>query len=330
MHEATVTVGIPTYNRSTLLRETLESVLAQTYTNFRLVISDNASTDETPEIVTSYSDDRIDYIRNASNIGMIPNFNRLIELADTEFLMLLPDDDHLYPEYLGSVIEILEQNPGAGLAHTAFDEIDLDSRVRKRASSFVKSTRPWLIEPGEAFLERAISSIAVCQSSATFRTRAIREAGGLAARDGAFADIPLFLRIAQDWDMAYVNSPLVAFRIHEETETFRLALQNQIEPDARDRLLKCEQIILDLRMGFVEGAGLPRDQARRYRALATLRFVADKAGLGAPWLRTWAEFAQIVARYPRVLANSMAWRLVAAQLGGRTLRRTIDRVRRDH
>lgn len=330
MNDATVTVGIPTYNRAALLRETLESVLAQTYTNFRLVISDNASTDETAEVVASYSDGRIDYTRNERNIGMIPNFNRLIELTDTEFLMLLPDDDRLYPDYLGSVIEILERNPRAGLAHTAFDEIDIDSRVRKRASSLLKSNRPWLIEPGHTFLERAITSIAVCQSSATFRTRAIREAGGMGPRDGAFADIPLFLRIAQDWDMAYVNRPLVAFRIHEETETTRLALQNQIEPDARDRLLRYEQIILELRLGFLDEARLPRDQATRYRSLATLRFVADKAGLGAPWLRTWAEFAQIASRYPRILAHPIAWRFLAAQLGGRALRRTINGLRRDH
>jgi glycosyltransferase involved in cell wall biosynthesis len=330
MHDARVTVAIPTYNRATLLRETLESVLTQTYPKFRLVISDNASTDETPEVVGSYSDGRIDYIRNQHNIGMIPNFNRLIELTDTEFLMLLPDDDRLYPDYLDAVIEILERNPRAGLAHTAFDEIDLDSQVRKRASSFVKSNRPWVIEPGQAFLDRAIASIAVCQSSATFRTRAIREAGGMAPDDGAFADIPLFLRIAQDWDMAYVNRPLVAFRIHEETETTRLALLNHIEPDARDRLLRCEQIILDLRLGFIDEARLPRDQARRYRALAKLRFVADKAGLGAHWLRTWAEFAQIVSRYPRVLGHPIAWRFLAAQLGGRALRRAINKLLRHH
>jgi glycosyltransferase involved in cell wall biosynthesis len=88
-----VTVGIPTYNRAALLKEALESVLAQTYSKFRLVISDNASTDETSEVVASYGDARIDYIRAERNIGMIGNFNRLINLRTREFLMLLPDDD---------------------------------------------------------------------------------------------------------------------------------------------------------------------------------------------------------------------------------------------
>jgi glycosyltransferase involved in cell wall biosynthesis len=326
--DTTVTVGIPTYNRAELLRETLESVLAQTYPNFRLLITDNASTDETAKTVAAYPDSRIDYIRNEHNIGMIANFNRLIDLTQTDFLMLLPDDDLLYPDYLRSVIEILEQNPRAGLVHTAFDEIDIGSRVRKQGTTFVKSSQPWLVEPGHAFLERGITSIAICQSSATFRTRALREAGGMTASDGAFADIPLFLRIALNWDVAYLNQPLVAFRVHQETETLRLALEGQDEADARDRLLASEQIIFDLRMGFLDGAGLPNADTARYRALATLRFLADRSGLGAPWMRTWTEFGQIVSNYPQILIHPMAWRFIAAQLGGRAMRRSFHRLRR--
>ena len=102
-----VTVGIPTFNRADLLRETIESVLGQTYRNFRVIVSDNASTDETQEVVASVSDARLEYVRADKNIGMIGNFNRLIKLTDTEFLMLLPDDDCLHPDYLRSVVEVL-------------------------------------------------------------------------------------------------------------------------------------------------------------------------------------------------------------------------------
>ena len=100
MHAMKLTVGIPTYNRSGLLREAIESVLAQTFTDFRLIVSDNASDDDTAEVVRSFGDERIEYARSEHNIGAIGNFNRLIELADTEFLMLLPDDDFLYPDHL--------------------------------------------------------------------------------------------------------------------------------------------------------------------------------------------------------------------------------------
>jgi len=139
MDGARITVGIPTFNRADLLSQAIESVLEQTYRNFRLIVSDNASTDETRELVASVSDPRLEYVRAETNIGMIGNFNRVIELAETEFLMLLPDDDRLYPDYLGAVVDVLERNPRVGLVHTAFDEIDIESRVHKHGASYVKT-----------------------------------------------------------------------------------------------------------------------------------------------------------------------------------------------
>jgi glycosyltransferase involved in cell wall biosynthesis len=335
MSDAMVTVAIPTYNRAALLRETLESVLAQTHSNFHLLISDNASTDETADVVASYCDTRIEYVRREYNIGMNANFNHLIELTETEFLTLLPDDDLLYPDYLHSVLDVLQRNPLAGLVHTAFDVIDIDSRVQKQAVSFVASSHPWNeVEPGRAFLERSMTSIAVCQSSATFRTRAIREAGGMATFDKPvadvshepFADISLFMRIAQNWNIAYLDRALVAFRVHDQTETTRIASRVQSEPGTQERLLTYGQIIFDRRIGFLDEARLPSDETNRYRSLATIRFLADRAGLGAPWLQTWADFVRIVRLYPRILTHPIALRFIVAQFGGRALRRAAYRL----
>ncbi len=317
---AMVTVGIPTFNRAGLLRETVESVLGQTYRDFRLIVSDNASTDETRDVVASLSDSRLEYVRAETNIGMIGNFNRLIELTKTKFLMLLPDDDLLYPDYLSSVVEILRRNPRAGLVHTAFDEIDIDSRVKERSVSFIKSNQLSMVESGRTFLERSMTSTAILLSSTTFRTHAIRDAGGMTTHEEPFADVPLFMRIAQSWNIAYLDRPLVAFRVHDQTETTLLASRNQHEPDARDRLLTYGRIMFDRRMGFLDKAELPSGETKKYRSLATLRFLADHAGLGAPWLQTWANFARIVYHYPRILTHPIAWRFVAAQSGGRALR----------
>lgn len=326
MDGTSVTVGIPTFNRAGLLREAIESVLGQTYRNFRLIVSDNASTDETPEVVASLSDARLEYLRADKNIGMIGNFNRLIALTQTEFLMLLPDDDRLYPDYLGSVVEVLQRNPRVGAVHTAFDEIDIDTRVQKCAASYVKSNHPCMVEPGRVFLERSMTSTAILFSSTTYRTHAIREAGGMTTTEEPFADVPLFMRIAQNWDIAYLDRPLVAFRVHGKTETTLLASRTTNEPDARDRLLTYGRIMFDRRMGFLDGAGLPARETGRYRSLATLRFLADRAGLGDPWLQTWADFAKIVHHYPRILTHPIAWRFVAAQFGGRALRRATFRL----
>src|SRR5262249_1258282 len=93
-----VTVAIPTFNRSAMLRQSIQSVLAQTYPSFRLVVRDNASDDDTPEVVRAFGDDRIHYVRSDVNVGAGGNITRLIELADTELVVILPDDDLLYPD----------------------------------------------------------------------------------------------------------------------------------------------------------------------------------------------------------------------------------------
>src|SRR4051794_29936209 len=110
-----VTVGIPTFNRSGMLRGAIESVLAQTYPDFRVLVSDNASDDDTPDVVRSFGDDRIHYVRAEQNIGAAGNFRRVLELADTEFLVILPDDDVLYPGHLRAAVEVLDRFENVGL-----------------------------------------------------------------------------------------------------------------------------------------------------------------------------------------------------------------------
>ena len=233
---AKVTVGIATYNRATSLGQTIESVLAQRFGDFRLLISDNASEDETAQVVGSFADPRIEYVRAEQNVGMTGNFNRLIELAETEFLMLLPDDDLLYPDYLGRVMETLERYPSAGFAHTAFDEIDAESRIHKRCVRLIDTSEPVLFESGDQFLTRSMMKMAVCFSTATYRTRALVAAGGLRTDEEPFADIPMWMRIAVDSsDVVFLAEPLAGFRVHDDSVTKGLVAVEgeQLGPDAQ-------------------------------------------------------------------------------------------------
>ena len=129
-----------------------------------------------------------------------------------------------------------------------------------------------MVEPGSVFLERSMTSTAILFSSTTYRTHAIREAGGLKAEEEPFADVPLFMRVAQNWDIAYLDRPLVAFRVHDQTETVRLAPRGQDEADARDRLLTYGRIMFDRRSGFLDEA---RCRAARPADTARLRHSAS-------------------------------------------------------
>jgi len=114
-----VTVGLPVYNSEEFLAWSLDSLLAQTYRDFVLVISDNASTDATADICLRYSriDPRVRYFRNDINIGNPRNFNRVFALTQTPFLKWSTADDFWAPTFLERAMEVMESQPNVALCY---------------------------------------------------------------------------------------------------------------------------------------------------------------------------------------------------------------------
>ena len=114
-----VSIGMPLYNAEVYLTETLESILSQSFRDFELIISDNASTDRTQEICRYYAskDSRIRYYRNQENLGATKNFNRVFELSVGEYFKWAAYDDPCAPEYLQLCVEALDQNPDRIMAY---------------------------------------------------------------------------------------------------------------------------------------------------------------------------------------------------------------------
>jgi glycosyltransferase involved in cell wall biosynthesis len=110
-----VTVLIPTYKRPEKLKRAVESVLNQSYQDFKIVISDNASGDETESVVKGLKKDdkRIEYYKQTVNIGMNPNFNFLISKVTTPFFCLLSDDDYYFPNFFEDAINGFNNSPKA-------------------------------------------------------------------------------------------------------------------------------------------------------------------------------------------------------------------------
>lgn len=330
MSKAKVTVGIPTYNRADWLRESIVSVLSQSYEDFRLLISDNASNDATEETVASFDDPRIDYSRSTTNIGMIANLNRIIQLADSDYLVILPDDDVLYSDYLSSTVPLLESHESAGVAHTGHHRIDARSQVV--GTVHIATEEPVVFEQRESYLERSMCSSfgTVCWTSALFRTEAIANAGGLRESEEPFADVPLFLRIAVEWDFLSVRRPLVGVRVHEGSET-AAAVGSLAETDYY--IANLPQILFERRTAFLDEAQTRGMEVERYRLLARRAFraqslnrLANQAGSGRSWLSTASELARLTHAHPPILLAPRTWRLIAAHLGGRSVKRLLQSV----
>ena len=97
-----VTIAIPTFNRARLLKDCILSALSQTYQHFEIVVSDNASTDETVEVLRQFRDRRLRVIRQRSNIGMLPNWNACLAEAKGDYILFVSDDDRIAPWMLKS------------------------------------------------------------------------------------------------------------------------------------------------------------------------------------------------------------------------------------
>lgn len=323
---AKVTVGIPTFNRAEWLGEAIESVLAQTFTSFRVIVSDNASDDDTPEVVRSFADGRIEYVRSERNVGPIPNINRLIALAQTEFLLLLPDDDVLYPGHLGAAVDLLERFDTIALTHSAYERIDALSRVIERVDP-VACRSSATIETRDRALERLmVSNSLLCFPSVVYRTNAIVGEGGFRAELGPFCDRELWMKMALKWDFGYLAEPLVGQRGHPGTTTTNIATQQGLASQERERFRLYSQMNFRQRMDFLDDAPLEPQRTKSLRGLATLQLLVDTASAGLPSIEVAARLADLVRRYPRIVLRPALWRLVIAQLGGRRMRSSLREV----
>ena len=128
-----LTVGLPVYNGEEYLAQSLEALLGQTYEDFELIISDNASTDGTADICRRYEkqDSRIRYVRQPRNIGLSPNHNYLVEQARGELFKWASHDDLYVRDLLERCVDLLDQHPQVVLAHSWTAMIDSSGAVAR-------------------------------------------------------------------------------------------------------------------------------------------------------------------------------------------------------
>jgi glycosyltransferase involved in cell wall biosynthesis len=122
-----VTIGMPVFNGEKFLVSAIDSIFAQTFPDFELIISDNGSTDRTQRICEDYvsQDHRVRYIRQVVNRGAIANFNLLVERARGNYFKWAAHDDVCEPTYLEQCVEVLDSHPDVVLCHCDSDMIDV-------------------------------------------------------------------------------------------------------------------------------------------------------------------------------------------------------------
>lgn len=128
-----VSIGLPVYNGAQFLEQALQSLLGQSFSDFELIVSDNASTDATAAICARFAaaDPRVRYSRLSENIGALPNHNRVFSLATARYFMWASHDDLFLPSYVEKCVACLEKEPSAVLAYSKMAIIDKSGEVQK-------------------------------------------------------------------------------------------------------------------------------------------------------------------------------------------------------
>ncbi len=204
-----VTVCLPTYNRSGYLIQCLASILAQTFRDFEVIVSDNCSSDDTPAVVGALRDPRLRYVRNASNIGVFPNMNQCLDLARGQYICILHDDDLYEPWFLEREVALLDRHPSAAFVHCATYEIDGEGRRRRVVRAYLEDR----LLDGKAEFRRYLGGHNVCCSTVMVRGDHYRKMGGFDT-ELLCSDWLMWLRLCLEGDVAYVAEPLASMRVH--------------------------------------------------------------------------------------------------------------------
>jgi len=230
-----VSVGMPVYNGERYLREAVDSILHQTYTDFELIISDNGSCDATEQICRHYAsiDNRVRYIRSESNRGPSWNFRRVFELAEGEYFKWLSHDDVCDPRLLERCVDALDATPAAILccARLAFLDENTSSVTPYEVQRPLNSPKPH-----QRYYRILLDSSWAYEIHGLIRSKVLRETPLIASYPSS--DFPLLAQLALIGPFIEIPEHLSFQRLHptQSTNLDRFSRAEWFNPGCNGRL----------------------------------------------------------------------------------------------
>jgi glycosyltransferase involved in cell wall biosynthesis len=203
---AKVSVIVITYNRSKLVGAAITSVLNQTFQDFELIVVDDASTDDTAEVLQTFNDQRIRYIRHETNRREAAARNTGIQNSKSEYIAFLDDDDEWLPEKLQKQVNLLDSRPTiVGVVYTG--SFQIDRATGKRLLHIVPRRR------GNVFQDILIQNW-VTLSTVLVRRACFDEVGLFDESIPFGLDYDMWIRISREFQFEYIADPLVNYYVH--------------------------------------------------------------------------------------------------------------------
>ena len=219
-----ISVIIPTFNRANLLERAIRSVLSQTYRHFEIIVVDDASTDNTQEMLKEKFAPEIDagvlrYIRNEKNIERSRSRNKGMEMARGEYIALLDDDDFWFPDHIAILLDYLNRKPAVGIVYS--NHISLYENGF--AEIGIKGIRSG---EGDYYRNLCFRRVLAHNSIHLFRKSAYYHLGGLNTDITYGEDREFFSRIAMNYDVGYIASVTGCIYAHSGTYSTKKTLED--------------------------------------------------------------------------------------------------------
>ena len=283
-----------TYNAGPHLRPALDSILAQTVDDWRVVAVDDGSSDGTREVLSEYgADERVRVELFEQNRGQTAALNHGLSLVETEWVARLDQDDLVAPERIERQLAWLESNPGAVAVGSWCDYVDENG---VKVGEFRPPSEP------DAVLRQLYSSLEhnpLAHSAMTYRAEDTRAVGGYPTDLSYAQDTSLWLLLAERGRIANVPEPLVSIRTH--------AGQTSVNPETnrkqlRETLVATDDLPRRLGLDAAEQRAWRRGRVRVETHLAIAAAVQRQPGAA----REWAKLASEVAAHPSALPGAAA------------------------
>lgn len=325
-----ISVCIPMYNGQKYLRECLDSVLAQAYPDFEVLMVDDRSNDGTPEIAREYAsrDPRFRLVRNEANLGLVKNWNRCVELAQGEWIKFVFQDDLLAPLCLKRMIDSASPEDALiSCGRTILFEPGISDEIKKRyhdipamESLFGALTK---IDAGTfagAVLDAPLNFIG--EPTAVMVHRSVFGRYGYFNHSFAhLCDMEYWFRVGVHTGLVYVPETLATFRAHRDSRSAENFAYLDLQSSYFDEVMLFHEFV------FAPGFDVLRDAAKKReppvdlaKELAKKAFRAEERAMRVSGARTTLdpagseEWRKLLARYPEIdtlfalkLLRARAW-----------------------
>jgi len=262
--EPLVSVCIPAYNNADYIKDTIMSVLKQTYKNLELIVVDDNSTDHTVEVLESIKDERLKIVKNSQNLGMVGNWNRCLELASGEYVKLICADDMIAKNAIEKEAKAMKKHPSVNLVESDTRLVDIYGKKTGQYKRYHKSG----VVDGIKLAKKSLmlKDFYGAPVNNLIRHSALEKTGGFDTSFTYILDFDMWLRLSCTGDVYIIHEQLNSFRIRNDSNTGVLIGEKRDVYNAEHRKL----LEKHAKTGFIKMSGFDIEVSMLIRKLRNI------------------------------------------------------------